>query len=162
MLTRASNHYSAPQRPANGDTAVAALRAKLAETEVRRARLLSELAVLDQEMATLDHAATLLAGRTNGYVDAYLSNKQIADLLGLGRGMLGKEVMEILLSARRPMTAQQLSQKILGDRHISLGSAALTRLCLLIVKNLRRREARGLVQTLGRTDNNALLWVAVG
>ena len=46
-------------------------------------------------------------------------------------------------------------------QHVVLDTSAFNRMCFLIESKLRRREARGLVRSKGRTEQYVMLWVAM-
>lgn len=153
---------SAPPRPSSAinDSVLSALAAKRAELDARRGVLSKELIALERELATLDGAIQLLAFPSGGKPTATVtSNRLVRQALGFLRGELGYEVMKVLRFANRPLTAQQIGHTLCQRRQVTLDAPVFHRLCLLIVGNLRRREARGLVCAVGYTERHAVLWM---
>lgn len=141
---------------------LSALAAKRAELDARRGALSEQLAALDRELATLDGAMQLFACPDGPTPKITLtSNRLVRQALGLLRGELGHEAMGVLRLAKRPLTAQEIGHALCERRQVTLNTPAFHRLCLLIVSNLRRREARGLVRPVGRTEQAAVLWIVI-
>lgn len=139
---------------------LSALAAKRTELDARRSALSEQLAALDRELATLEGAMQLFAsGGALQRQTPTTSNHVVRYALGLHRGELGHEAMSILRSAARPLTAQEVGHALCQRRQVTLDAPTFDRLCLLIVSNLRRREARGQVRSVGRTIQNAVLWI---
>ncbi|RIW04976.1 hypothetical protein D2T81_09100 [Azospirillum brasilense] len=120
-----------------------------------------QLTALERELATLDGAMQLLAFPSGTKLKTIAtSNQLVRQALGFLRGELGQEVMGVLCHAYRPLTAQQIGHALCERRKVTLDSPVFHRLCLLIVGILRRREARGLVRSVGHTERHAVLWIA--
>jgi len=148
------------QSAASSDPVLSALAAKRAELDARRGVLSEQLAALDRELATLDGAMQLFAFPSGPTLQpTATSNRLVRQALGFVRGELGLEAMAVLRSASQPLTAQQIGHALCERRQVMLDLPAFHRLCLLIVSNLRRREARGLVRPVGRTEQHAVLWM---
>ena len=161
MPTAPSPALSA-QPSAINDPVLSALAAKRAELDARRGALSEQLAALDRKLATLDGAMQLFAPHGEPTRPTSVTrNRLVRQALGLLRGELGHEAMNVLRSANRPITAQEVGHAVCERRQVKLDTLAFDRLCLLIVSNLRRREVRGLVCAVGRTAQNAVLWIAV-
>jgi len=158
MLTSLSSAQSTPAAATN-DPVLFALAAKRAELDARRGALSEQLAVLDRELANLDGAMQLFAPTSGSTLEATaLSNRLVRQAIGFLRGELGHEAMAILRIVNRPLTAQQIARTLCERRQVTLDTPAFQRFCLLIVNNLRRREVRGLVRAVGRTEQRAVLW----
>lgn len=161
LMPTSSLSAPSPHSSLSNDPVIAALAAKRAELDARRGALSEQLAALDRELATVDGAMQLFALTVGSPPQPMAtSNRMVRQALGLLRGELGHEAMGVLRSASRALTAQQIGEVLCNRRQVSLDAGAFSRLCLLIVSNLRRREARGLVRPVGRTEQYAVLWVA--
>ncbi|WP_449234859.1 hypothetical protein [Azospirillum doebereinerae] len=153
---------SAPSIPssATNDPVLAALAAKRAEIDARRGALSEQLTTLERELATLDGAMQLLAFPKEAKPKARVTSSwRVQQVFSFLRGELGREVMSVLRIANRPLTAQQIGRTLCESRQVTLDAAVFRRLCMLIVGNLRRRQARGFVHSVGYTERNAVLWI---
>ncbi|WP_377806554.1 hypothetical protein ABNQ38_07775 (plasmid) [Azospirillum sp. A29] len=140
------------------DALLAALASKRAELDEQRSRLSSQLAALEREVASLDHTMRLFVRSEKLASPPQPRRKPLAHLIGLRRGEVGHDAQTILRKASRALTAQDIAHAVCARRGLALRAEAFEHLCRLVIKNLRRFEKRGVVQAVGYTPRQAVLW----
>ena len=145
--------------PFASDTAVAILSAKRNELDLRRRRLLAEVADLDQSLAHIDGAITIL-DPTPAILPppAKARSKGIQDL-GLRRGEIGPLAVAVLTEARSPLTTQKIARAILKGRRPATKPTEIERVCRALVSALRRLQEEGVVDQVGQAARGALIWM---
>jgi hypothetical protein len=153
----ASQSHAAENRLPD-DPLLAALASKRAELEAQRSQLSFQLAALEQEVASLDHTMRLFKRPEKTASLPELRRKPLAQLIGLRRGEVGQDAQTILRKTSRALTAQDIAHAVCARRGLALKAEAFEYLCRLVIKNLRRFEKCGVVQVVGYTPRQAVLW----
>ncbi|WP_148294309.1 hypothetical protein [Azospirillum sp. B506] len=155
------NHAASAHRPSTDPTLThsvifSALAAKRAELDARRLQLSEQMAVLEQDLASLEGAMRLFVAPA----DARNPDSVPDSLPSFRRGEIGLEAITILQTTSYPLSTQEIAKAICIRRLVTLEREAFTALGQMIVAGLRRAEKQGLVHEVGRTGRRALLWFA--
>lgn len=138
-------------------TALHALTAKRMELTGRRTDLLAELAAVERDLASVEAAIPLFQA-PDLPSPAERVGKPLKRFPTLRRGDVAAEALALLREASRPLSTQETARLIAVRRNMILDQPRFDRLCLLVVKNLRCLQARGLVGEAYAPPRKSIFW----
>lgn len=145
--------------PCNSPDVLAALTEKRAELGARRTSIAAQLTAIEQKLTALDETISMFAGQIETAGEPIVP-QNTTSIGSLHRGEVGWSSLEVLRRSETPMTARQIAQEICRQRKLLIPDHEMRRLGVLVVKALRHRQTLDLVRDVGRTSNNAILWMS--
>ncbi|MFC5360252.1 hypothetical protein [Azospirillum himalayense] len=151
---------SQPVAPAVDDASHAILSAladKHAELDARRSDLARQVAALDQELTCLEGAIRLFSHSRPASAP---TASPVSPRHATERSVIADDALRVLRDASRPLSTSDIVRALCAERNVALRPLEFRRLAVAVISVLRLREARGLVEEVGRARRNAVLWTA--